>query len=215
MTCDDLPETIPIFPLEGALLLPDGLLPLNIFEERYVAMVNHALSTNRIIGMVQPNLDARKNGDANAIMGIGCAGRIVQFSETDDGRYMIMLKGLSRFKVKEELQTISCYRSTTCDWSNYNDDMVEDCDTISIDRDEFFPLLERYFEKTGMDGDWDAIKSAPCETLLTTLPMICPFDSQEQQALLEAKTLDQRFKTLTTLIEMGLNTHDNIVKLRH
>lgn len=207
ITYDDLPNVIPIFPLEEVLLLPGGVLPLNIFEGKYVQMIDDVLGAHRMIGIIQPDMTARKKGDKGAILKTGCAGRITQISETDDNRYLIMLKGLIRFEVKEEVSNTLPYRQAHIDWSAYQDDIVEDCDTIEIDRDYFLPLLERYFDMHQMDCDWDIIKKSPCEILITTLPMICPFDAQEKQALLEAKTLDNRYETLTTILSMALNSH--------
>ncbi len=215
ITSDDLPNSLPIFPLQDALLLPNGLLPLNIFEERYIRMVDDALASHRFIGMVQPDLNARKNGQKDAIVNIGCAGRITQFSEFDDNRYMIMLSGITRFEIKEELSTLSPYRQVKPNWNTYADDLVEDCDTIQIDRDYFLPLLKQYLRANDMNCDWAIIESTSCETLLTTLPMICPFEPQEKQALLEAKTLDNRYQILSSLIEIGLKSSQDKTATTH
>jgi Lon protease-like protein len=217
MTYDDLPLVIPIFPLD-VLLLPGGLLPLNIFEEKYVRMIDDALGSHRIIGIVQADEAKRQKGQTNAIYKTGCAGRIMQFSERDDNRYMIMLKGLSRFEVKQEMTNILPYRQARADWKPYSDDIVEDCDTIEIDRDMFIPLLESYLKKNDLRVDSGVLNDTPCEMLITALPMICPFKSQEKRALLEAQTLQDRYHTLTTLLQIELNEHDdgaNISKLKH
>jgi len=216
MTIDDLPATMPIFPLGGALLLPNGLLPLNIFEGRYIQMINDAMMTkHRLIGMIQPDQLARDNGDKEAILNIGCAGRIVQFSETEDDRYMIMIQGVSRFTVMDELSTVLPYRQVSADWNDYHDDMVEDCDTIEIDRESFLPLLKNYLDLNKMDVDWHLIENAPCEILLTNLPMICPFDAQEKQALLEAKSMDKRYENLSTLLKIKVQSSSDNQSIKH
>ena len=216
MTFDDLPQTIPIFPLEGALLLPGGVLPLNIFEERYVRMIDDALSCHRIIGMIQPDIHERNKGNKDAILKIGCMGRITQFHETDNQNYKIMLKGVIRFQIEDEIKNILPYRQAKIRWGEYEDDIVEDCDTVEIDRDVFLPLLKEYFDIHDMTCDWDIIRQSSCETLITNLPMICPFDSQEKQALLEAKTMDNRYETLTAILNMSLNSgRENSHKVKH
>jgi len=206
MTLEDFSNTIPVFPLEGALLLPGGLLPLNIFEQKYISMVNAALESDRLIGMIQPDQAARHAGQDGAIQNIGCVGRITQFSETEDGRYLIMLKGLMRYKVIKEIKTNCPYRIITVDYKDYVDDLVEDCDTIEIDREAFLPKLNDYLNAYHIDTDWEIIEQTPCETLLTTLPMVCPFDSQEKQLLLEASDLQKRYEILQTLIEIALKS---------
>jgi Lon protease-like protein len=212
MTLDDFSTVIPIFPLEGVLLLPGGLLPLNIFEPRYISMVDAALKSDRLIGMIQPDQAARALGHDGAIQKIGCVGRITQFSETRDERYLVMLEGLMRFRIVEELKTNSPYRRLEVDYSDYVDDLVEDCDTIEIDRGKFLPKLHKYLNTFDIESDWDIIEKTPCQTLLITLPMICPFESQEKQLLLEAEDLEKRYEILHTLIEMSLKsvntTHD-------
>lgn len=207
MTLDDFPPTIPIFPLDGALLLPNGFLPLNIFEPRYIQMIDDALQSNRLIGMVQPDHDKRDNGDTGAVLKTGCVGRIVQFQETEDNRYLITLQGMIRFQINDELQINTPYRQFKVDWNAYQDDIVEGCDSLVIDRDNFFPLLRDYFKLNKMNCDWDMIKQAPCEMLVTTLPMVCPFECQEKQALLEAKTMDDRFDILCGLFKIALHSN--------
>lgn len=209
MTIERLPRTLAIFPLQDVILCPEGLLPLNIFEPRYIRMIDDAMASHRMIGIIQPNLPLRDKGDKTAIMSIGCAGRITQFSETDDGRYYITLKGLSRFKVELEMPTILPYRQIITDWSPYQNDMLEDCDTISIDRDAFLPLLQSYFVHHHLSCDMNVIKQSPCKYLMATLPMICPFNEQEKQALLEAKNLEKRYEAMVTLMKMSLNSKDS------
>lgn len=169
-------------------------------------MVDDALAGTRMIGMIQPDMAARANGHKDAILTTGCMGRITQFAETGDGRYTIMLTGLNRFRIEEELDSPLPYRQAKVNWAPYKDDLVEDCDTIEIDRAGFIPLLKQYFDKHEIECDWEVVHEAPCQTLLTTLPMVCPFAAQEKQALLEAKTMEQRFETLTTLLTIALNS---------
>jgi Lon protease-like protein len=209
MTIDDLPHTLAIFPLQDVILCPEGLLPLNIFEPRYIRMVDDAIASHRIIGIIQPDMILRDKGDKTAVMSIGCAGRITEFSETGDGRYYITLKGLSRFKIELEMPTILPYRQIIADWSPYQDDMIEDCDTISIDRNCFLPLLKAYFAHHNLSCDMSVIQQSSCKYLMATLPMICPFNAQEKQALLEAKTLDSRYEAMITLMKMSINSKDS------
>lgn len=205
MTFDDLPQTLPIFPLDKCLLLPGGLLPLNIFEPCYLKMVDDALAGHRMIGVVQPDKDLREKGHKDAIYKTGCAGRITQFNETDDGRYLITLSGLNRFRIAEEISTVLAYRQVKPNWNAFPDDMVEDCESLHIDRDAMMPLLERYFALFDMSCDWDIMRGAPCNTLMATLPMICPFTSQEKQALLETVGLNDRYEKFMALLQMSLN----------
>jgi len=198
---DQLPRTIPIFPLTGVLLLPRGCLPLNIFEERYLNMVTDALGTDRLIGMVQP-CNPRDPSVRPEIYRTGCAGRIVQYEETDDGRFLITLKGITRFTCAEELSTIRGYRQVVADWSGFESDLVEE-EGDEIDRDLLLKPLRHYFESQGMKANWDAIAETPTERLITSLSMICPFEPSEKQALLEAASLRERAAVLTTLVEMA------------
>lgn len=211
MTFDDLPQTLPIFPLDGCLLLPGGLLPLNIFEPSYMKMVDDVLlAGHRMIGVVQPDTNLREKGHKDAIYKTGCAGRITQFSETDDGRYLVTLSGLNRFKVSEELSTILAYRQVKPDWNFFPDDMVEDCESLDINREEMMPLLEQYFALFDMSCDWDIMSGAPCHTLMATLPMICPFTAQEKQALLETISLNDRYDKFMALLQMTLNESSGV-----
>jgi len=198
---DQLPRTIPIFPLTGVLLLPRGCLPLNIFEERYLNMVTDALGADRMIGMVQP-CNPRDTSGRPEVYRTGCAGRIVQYEETDDGRFLITLKGTARFTCAEELSTIRGYRQVVADWSRFEGDLVEE-EGDEIDRDLLLTPLRHYFESQGMKANWDAIAETPTERLITSFSMICPFEPSEKQALLEAASLRERAAVLTTLVEMA------------
>jgi Lon protease-like protein len=196
-----LPRTIPIFPLNGALLLPGGRLPLNIFEPRYLAMVDDALtSSHRLIGMIQPNENENQDGKRHAIYETGCVGRISSFEETHDGRYLIALDGLIRFNVIEELKMKDNYRRVNASFDHYKHDM--DATTPHVDRAALVKALETYFNKKGFTADWEAITNCDCEKLVNMLSMICPFGVQDKQALLEADTVTIRAQTLLALLEI-------------
>jgi Lon protease-like protein len=200
---EELPAVLPVFPLPGALLLPGGRLPLNIFEPRYLAMVRDALAGARLIGMIQPSEEAEDVGAA-ALYTTGCAGRIVAFSETEDGRYLITLAGLVRFEVARELEPQGGYRRVEPDFAPWRGDLDED--PGDIDRARLFEALHGYFEATGIEGDWSAMEETGDEALVASLAMACPFDPREKQALLEAPTLPERARTMTTILRMA--AHD-------
>jgi Lon protease-like protein len=221
-----LPELLPIFPLSGVLLLPRGRLPLNIFEPRYLAMTRDALGGERLIGMVQPS-DQGIGGQGIGGQGIGgqgigglaiggqgidsmnppvyrvgCAGRITQFSETDDGRYLITLTGVSRFRAVEELPLVSGYRRVVPDWRPFAHDRGAPGDP-AFDRERLIRGLKSYFATRQIAADFEAIEKAPGEYLVTSIAMACPFAPNEKQALLEAADPDARAALLTTLVEMA------------
>ena len=202
-----LPEIIPIFPLTGVLLLPRGRLPLNIFEPRYLAMTKDALGGDRLIGMVQPSEPQDDNrgrgGSANPpVYPIGCAGRITAFSETDDGRNLVTLTGVSRFRIRDELPLLSGYRRVVADWAPFARDR-DPTDEPGFDRERFARALKGYFAQRQISADWEAIEKAPGEHLLTSIAMLCPFAPSEKQALLEAADLEERARLLVALIEMA------------
>lgn len=203
---DELPQQLPIFPLEGVLLLPRGQLPLNIFEPRYLAMVNDAMTTNRMIGMVQFSGDAGTD-HGNAVFKTGCAGRITQFQETDDGRYLITLTGICRFDVVQELDRQKGYRRAVADWSSFKDDMTK-IDSLGIDRARLTGLLKDYFTINGLSMDWDLIEAIPDDSLMTALAMICPLSGPEKQALLEAPCCKQRASLFVNLLELAVRQGD-------
>ena len=194
-----LPEVVPIFPLTGALLLPRSKLPLNIFEPRYLAMFDDALrADHRSIGRVQP----RGEGASPPRYKIGCAGRITSFSETDDGRYLIALTGILRFRIIEEIDGFTPFRRVRVDWSSFGEDLeTPSAEELSEDRDLFLHLLKRYFDATQLSADWEALSQADDETLVNAISMLCPFEPQEKQALLEAPTLTERKRDLRALME--------------
>ncbi|UCH74950.1 MAG: LON peptidase substrate-binding domain-containing protein [Rhodospirillales bacterium] len=199
-TFEQLPATIPVFPLSEVLLLPRGRLPLNIFEPRYLAMVEDALAAQRMIGMIQPvsGGDGRNDPDLYAT---GCAGRICRFEETEDGRYLIALAGVCRFNVAEELEPVSGYRRVRANWSEFRDDL-EPSPEPGLNRKRLLTALKDYFGAHGLEADWAALREAPEERLVTCLSMICPFGASEKQALLEAADLTARAEVLLALIEM-------------
>lgn len=200
----DLPEIIPVFPLNDVLLLPRGRLPLNLFEPRYLAMFDDALKTDhRMIGMIQP---ADKN-DPAGLRTVGCAGRISSFSETEDGRYLIVLAGVTRFAPGEELQGFTPYRRVQADWAPFHDDLRPIAPDEDFDRPVFLAVLEKYFETSGLSTDWDSLQEADEETLVNSLAMLCPYSAAEKQALLEAATLAERRASLTALMEFAIASH--------
>ena len=197
----DLPEVIPIFPLPGALLLPRTRLPLHIFEPRYLAMLQDALKTeHRLIGMVQPY----EGASGKELHKIGCAGRVTAFSETEDGRYMITLTGISRYRVKREVEGFEPYRRAEAEWSGFERDLGLPEEDPNLDRERFLRTLERFFDSEGLSTDWDALREAEEELLINSLSMLCPFEPEDRQALLEAPSLGTRRETLMTLIEFAL-----------
>lgn len=198
----DLPDTIPIFPLSGALLLPRARLPLHIFEPRYLAMVDDTLKTpHRLIGMIQP-FDSAGGPRLHAI---GTAGRLTAFSETEDGRYMITLAGQSRFRIRSEVEGgFTPYRRAEVTWEGFGRDRGSSEDDQGLDRDNFLKLLNRFFDAQGLSTDWSALRSAEDELLINSISMLCPFPPEDKQALLEAPDLTTRRETLVTLIEFAL-----------
>ncbi|WP_316013570.1 LON peptidase substrate-binding domain-containing protein [Roseobacter sp. HKCCA0434] len=198
----DLPGTLPIFPLGGALLLPRARLPLNLFEPRYLAMFDDALKTpERMIAMIQP---VEGPQGTSRLHTIGCAGRITQFSETDDGRYIISLTGVSRFRLVEEVEGFTPYRRARLDWSSFARDLGAEEKDPGFDRPAFLDLLSRFFDSAQLSSDWDSLKEADEELLINSLSMLCPFEAEEKQALLEAPSLATRRETLVMLMEFAL-----------
>lgn len=204
----DLPETIPLFPLPGALLLPRGRLPLHIFEPRYLAMLEDCMKTpTRLIGMIQPRPipgPAAPAGKPPRLHSIGCAGRLSAFSETDDGRYMITLSGISRFRVIEEIEGFTPYRRARVGWEGFERDRGPVETDPGLNRRGFLDLLDRYFTSANLSTDWSSLREAEDELLINALSMLCPFEPEERQALLEAPSLDNRRETLVTLMEFSL-----------
>jgi len=197
----DLPEVIAVFPLDAALLLPHGELPLNIFEPRYLNMVDDALAGERLIAMIQTAPGAGPRGPNLAR--VGCLGRLISFTETQDGRYLITLRGLCRFTVAEELAATTPYRQVRADYADYPDDLRPMGDDDGFDRLRFLAALKGYLDRRGLSmEDWEAPKTAPAESLVNGLAMMLPFTPGEKQALLEAATLGERREALITLMEI-------------
>lgn len=198
----DLPETIPIFPLSGAMLLPRARMPLQLFEPRYLQMFEDVLKTpQRLIGMVQPYGDSEGGEQLHTI---GCVGRVTQFSETEDGRYMITLNGVSRYRISDEISGFHPYRKAKISWDGFERDIGVPEKDPAFDRSKFMVELKKFFDANDLKTDWDGLKDAETEMLINSLSMLCPFEPEEKQALLEAPTLPERRETLVTLIEFAL-----------
>ena len=204
MTQLDLPEIIPLFPLPGALLLPRARLPLHLFDPRYLAMLEDCLKTpGRLIGMIQPR---QTPGGEKLLCAIGCAGRVTAFSETEDGRYMITLTGISRFRLRDEVQGFTPYRRALVDWAGFTRDMGGAEDDPGLDRAQVMDQLARYFAHHKLGTDWESLKSAEPELLINALSMLLPLPPEDKQALLEAPSLMTRRETLVTLLEFSLRS---------
>lgn len=198
---EELSETLPVFPLRGVLLLPGCRLPLNIFEPRYLAMTEAALGEGRLIGMAQPR-DPDADLDSSSLYDTGCAGRIVSFSESDDGRYLITLKGVCRFQIAEELEVETPYRRVVPRWDPFREDLKGNR-KAKIDRERFIRTVRSYLEALEIRANWKVIEEASDAKLVNSLAMACPFEAGEKQALLEAPTLEDRARTMLTLMEMA------------
>lgn len=202
----DLPESIPVFPLPGALLLPRARLPLNIFEPRYLAMLEDTLKTpHRLIGMIQP-IVLPEGRSTERLHQIGCAGRVTAFQETEDGRYLITLSGITRYRLLEQVEGFMPYRRAIVDWTSFERDLGRSESDDGFDRAAFLRVLARFFETAQLSSDWDSLKEADVELLVNSLSILCPFDPEEKQALLEAPTLSNRRETLVTLMEFALRS---------
>ncbi len=204
----DLPQVIPVFPLDGALLLPHGQLPLNIFEPRYLNMIDDAMAGDRMIGMVQ----TQAGGDVErpSLAQIGCAGRITSFSETPDGRYLITLTGICRFRVGRELPVQTPYRQLRADFLCFETDLRPTGAASTANRPALLDALKSYLGRRGLDIDWRMAKEAPMEALVSSLAMALPFDMAEKQALLEAETLDAREAALIALLRIDAAGDDDV-----
>jgi Lon protease-like protein len=197
----DLPQVIPVFPLDGALLLPHAALPLNIFEPRYLNMVDDAMAGERMIGLVQ----TRGGGDRErpALAAVGCIGKITSFAETSDGRYLITLTGVCRFRVGEELPVRTPYRQVRADFKRFEADLSPPSETEQgFDKLRLLNALKAYLDRHALEVDWETAKAAPCDALVNSLAMALPFDPPEKQALLEAETTGDRRNALIALLEI-------------
>jgi hypothetical protein len=210
---EDLPAEFAVFPLPGALLLPRGKLPLNIFEKRYLAMIQDSLAGGRMFGMIQPDPNAPASQAAETagepgLYRVGCLGRLSSFSETDDGRLLITLTGLARFTIGAELPMRNGYRRVRGNFSHYTGDLALTRPQVDIGRDKLLTALRGYFVRRNVDANWDAIRGLSDDGMVITLAMACPFEPVEKQALLEAPSDADRAATLLALLQMGAASSD-------
>ena len=201
----EMPGVIPVFPLPGALLLPRGQMPLNIFEPRYLAMVDDALSDgHRLIGMIQPDVAHASVADKPQLYKIGCAGRITQFAESGDGRYLIELTGVARFRVEEELKVATSYRQCRVTYAPFADDFTARKGENAVDRRGLLAALTEFLKANDLKADWEGIEKAPNEALVNALSMMSPYGTPEKQALLEAPDLKTRAEILVAITAIEL-----------
>ncbi len=200
----DCPQVIPLFPLTGALLLPRGQMPLNIFEPRYLAMIDDAIRGDRVIGMIQPEPDDGRRVEIPPLVRVGCLGRITQFAETGDDRYIISLTGISRFRVVEELSVATPYRQGRVDYEPFAVDFIARSGEEAVDRDGLLKALRDFAKANDLKIDWKGVHEAPNEALVNALAMMCPFGPREKQALLEARSLKERAEVLVAITEIEL-----------
>ena len=201
----DLPQTIPVFPLPGALLLPRGQMPLNIFEPRYLAMVDDSLRDgHRLIGMIQPDKAHPGPEDKPTLYKIGCAGRITQLAETGDGRYLLQLTGVARFCIEQELEVSTSYRQCRVSYAPFVDDFVARRGEEAVDRKAVLEALSAFLKANNLKADWEGIENAPNEALVNALAMMSPYDPAEKQAMLEAPDLKTRAEILVAVTEIEL-----------
>lgn len=202
----DIPAVIPIFPLEEALLLPRTQMPLNIFEERYLAMIDHAMRNDRIIGIIQPQAE-QDEGEADtpsSLYPIGCLGRVSAYGETGDGRVLITLTGISRFRIMRELETDEPYRMAEIDCEDFTEDLIEGFGEEAVERKELLDVFRSFLEANNLEADWDSVDKSSNEILVNSLSMMSPYGIAEKQALLEADSLALRAQTLIAITEMHL-----------
>jgi uncharacterized protein len=201
----DLAEVIPVFPLPGALLLPRGQMPLNIFEPRYLAMIDDALlAGHRLIGMIQPDSAHPGPAEKPNLFKIGCVGRITQIAETGDGRYLIQLTGIARFRIDEELAVMTPYRQCRVVYAPFADDFVARKGEEAVDRERLLQSLSEFLRANDLKADWEGIENAPNEALVNALAMMSPYGTAEKQALLEAPDLKTRAEILVAMTEIEL-----------
>ena len=208
----DLPAELPVFPLRGAILLPRATLPLNVFEPRYLAMLDHVISGERVLGIIQPqaNDEAEESpqGSDVALKDVGCAGRVTMFQEQDDGRLLISLTGIARFRSTGEIASDNPFRTLDVSYDEFADDLMTGAGEDDVDREKLLEVLLDYLNARQLQADWQAINNAPTELLVNSLSTISPFGPEEKQALLEAKDLKQRAEVLATLALMELASDD-------
>lgn len=200
----DCPAVIPVFPLPGALLLPRGQMPLNIFEPRYLAMIDDALKGERMIGMIQPDAESGGSASTPKLYRVGCAGRITQFAETGDGRYLITLVGVARFRIEEEMLATTPYRQCRVTFEPFEADFTARAGEEQVDRAGVLRALRDFVEAADVRVDWEGIDQAPNEALVNALCMMSPFGAREKQALLEAPDLKRRAEVLIAITKIEL-----------
>jgi Lon protease-like protein len=201
----DLPEVIPVFPLPGALLLPRGQMPLNIFEPRYLAMIDDCLRDgHRLIGMIQPDVTHAGSAEKPALFTVGCVGRITQLAESGDGRYLIELTGVARFRIEQELTVSTLYRQCRVTYAPFADDFVARKGENAVDREALLAALTAFMKANNLQADWEGIEKAPNEALVNALAMMSPYGPAEKQALLEAPDLKSRAEILVAITEIEL-----------
>lgn len=201
---DDCPAVVPVFPLGGALLLPRGQMPLNIFEPRYIAMIDDAIRTHRVIGIVQPEPESGRQAATPGLLQVGCLGRITQFGETGDDRYILTLTGIARFRIAEELSVTTPYRQCRVGYDAYLIDFTARAGEEAVDRNALLKALRAFAKASELKIDWKGVNEAPNEALVNALSMMCPFGPREKQALLEAPTLKERAEVLVAITEIEL-----------
>ena len=206
---EQLPPTLPIFPLPGAIVMPGYELPLNIFEPRYLNMVNDALGTHRMIGMIQPKPDAANDSE---LCQTGCAGRITQFRETHDGRIEMVLSGVCRFDIDEVLPTTRGYRMIVPNWLRFETDYDSHDDELPSQHDHLVSTARRYIKSKGLNADWDAMERLPTVRLMNSLSMALPISDEDKQVLLESIDVQDRLMTFIALLDSATGTDDSVTK---
>ncbi|MGI9422196.1 MAG: LON peptidase substrate-binding domain-containing protein [Hyphomicrobiaceae bacterium] len=207
----DLPEKIPVFPLHGSILLPRAKLPLNVFEPRYLEMLDYVMSGQRMIGIIQPqatDIEEESPQEATALKSVGCAGRVTAYQELDDGRLVISLFGIARFRSRFEENTSHPFRILSVDYAEFAHDLSAGSGEDDVDREHLLEVLRAYLDAKDLEADWNAVNNAATELLVNSLSTISPFGPEEKQALLEARTLKERAEVLSTLATMELATDD-------
>ena len=201
----ELPELLPVFPLAGALLLPRGQMPLNIFEPRYLAMVDDTFRDgHRLIGMIQPDITHSQSEEKPVLFNVGCVGRITQLAESGDGRHILELTGIARFKVVEEISALTAYRQCKVDFFPFIDDFTARKGEDAVDREALLDVLTDFLKANNLKVDWEGVESAPNEALVNALAMMSPYGPAEKQAMLEAPDLKTRAEILIAVTEMDL-----------
>ena len=206
---EEIPSKISIFPLNGALLLPRSKLPLNIFEPRYLEMIDNSISSDRLIGMIQT-----QESNENQLYSIGCLGKITSFTELSDSRFIITLNGICRYKVTQELDTLTPYRQVKVSYEDFENDLTPGFNQDKANRDKLLDVLKRYLEKNNLQIDWEAVKGSPTETLINSLCSLSPYSAEEKQALLEAEDIQKRNELLIAMTEMALSTNKGIESIQ-